>query len=443
MNNSIPEKNSLKRALGLFSCIMLVVGNMIGVGIFTTPGSVAARLPSSGLILLAWILGAFLSIAGALSYAELGAAYPFAGGNYVFLREAYGKLWAFLYGWTAAFITQTGTLAVLAIGFCSYAGISGPAGRVCAIALIIFFGLLNYLGVEIGAGSMDVITALKILSIAALALIGMSSGDGAWHNFSPAWAPSGGMWMAALATSLIPVMYTYSGWNATVYVGSEVKNPSRIIPLSLLFGVLITAVLYVSLNVFYIYAVPVDRMRGVIAVAQLASITLFGTTAAKILSAMIAVSILGCINATLLTAPRIPFAMAQDGLLFKRIAAVHPRFRTPGAAIVMTTLWACLLVLWGNFDQLLVYVTFPSLLMNLLTVIALFVLRRTKPELERPYRAWGYPLVPASFVLMTGWILVNVIWKEPAEAAFGIAITCLGIPFFYFFQQRREREPLR
>src|SRR5579872_2597786 len=219
-----PDKPNLKRVLGLFSCTMLVVGNMIGVGIFTTPGRIAASLPSSGLILLAWVLGALLAMAGALSYAELGAAYPEAGGNYVFLREAYGSLWGFLYGWAAAFITQSGTVAILAVGFTKYAGVTNSLHvQLIAVSLILFFGLLNYIGVQVGAGVVDVITFLKILSILAFALAGTFFGKGRFSNGAPYWPVQGHWWMAAgMATALIPIMYAYSGWNATVYVGSEV-----------------------------------------------------------------------------------------------------------------------------------------------------------------------------------------------------------------------------
>jgi basic amino acid/polyamine antiporter, APA family len=439
------EPNGLKRVLGLFSCTMLVVGNMIGVGIFTTPGRVATQLPSSGLMLMAWGVGAFLAICGALSYAELGAAYPYAGGNYVFLREAYSPLWGFLYGWAAAIITQSGTIAILAVGFTKYIGMDNPQHvQLCAVALIFFFGLLNYCGVKLGAGVVDLITFLKILSILALTVAGVFWGNGSFSHLSPTLPASGGWWIAGgLATALIPIMYAYSGWNATVYVGSEVKNPSRIIPLSLILGVLITATLYITLNFLYLYAMPAAEMKGVIAIAKTASERMFGPFSARMLSGLIAFSVLGCLNATLLTAPRIPFAMAQDGYFFKRFGNVHPRFGTPGAAILMMTLWSACLALWGgidhaNFYRLLDdYVTVPSLALNALTVIALFVLRRKKPQLERPYKAWGYPFLPLCFVFMILWMIMNEIRQDPRAAFAGIAMVAAGIPFFFYFQYRK------
>lgn len=297
---------------------MLVVGNMIGVGIFTTPGRIATLLPSSGLVFLAWILGAALAISGALSYAELGAAYPEAGGNYVFLRESYGPAWGFLYGWSAAFITQSGTVAILAVGFSKYAGITDPLTvQLTAIGLILVFGTLNYIGVKVGAGVVDAITFLKMLAILGFAGAAALIGHGSFSNIHPIQPETGGVWiLSGIAMALIPIMYTYSGWNATVYVGSEVKNPSKIIPLSLILGVCLTAGLYLLLNVIYIYAMPVPQMKGVIAIAKEAAGVMFSPKIAGGISFFIAFSVLGCLNATLLTAPRIPFAMAQSGYFF-------------------------------------------------------------------------------------------------------------------------------
>ena len=425
---------------------MLVVGNMIGVGIFTTPGRIAVLLPSSGLVFLAWILGAGLAISGALSYAELGAAYPEAGGNYVFLRESYGSSWAFLYGWSAAFITQSGTVAILAVGFTKYAGITSVAAvQACAIALIIFFGALNYIGVKVGAGVVDAITFLKIVAI--LGFAGAARFLRAWKLFQrfilyrPASAAALGI-LAGLAMALIPIMYTYSGWNATVYVGSEVKNPSRTIPLSLILGVCLTAALYLLLNAVYVYAMPVSQMGGVIAIAKEAAGVMFSPAVARGITFFIAFSVLGCLNATLLTAPRISFAMSQSGYFFTPFGKVHPRYQTPHNAILLQMVWASLLALWGgidhkNFYRLLDdYVTVPSLLMNALTVAALFYLRKHKPNLPRPYKAWGYPLVPFCFILSVLWMVFHEVCQDVVSALAGIGMVAAGIPFYLYFMRR-------
>jgi basic amino acid/polyamine antiporter, APA family len=437
------RSSELKRCLGLFSCTMLVVGNMIGVGIFTTPGRIANLLPSSGWVFLAWALGALLAMSGALAYAELGAAYPAAGGNYVFLRESYGRLWGFLYGWAAAFITQSGTIAILAVGFTKYVGLTDPLQvQLCAISLIVIFGTLNYLGVKLGSGAVNVITFAKILAIVGFAAGGAFFGKGDLNNIFPVWASGPNMGIAAgLAMSLIPIMYTYSGWNATVYVGSEVVNPSRTIPLSLILGVALTASLYMLLNLVYIYAMPVPLMKGVIAIAKESSGIFFAPGAAKIVSFFIAFSILGCLNATLLTAPRIPFAMAERGDFLPAFGKVHPKFQTPHRAILLQIVWGSLLALWGGIDHrhfyrlLDDYVTVPSLLMNALTVSALFYLRRTKPDLPRPYKAWGYPILPLIFIAVVLWMVVNEIRHDAFAAMAGIGMISLGVPFYFFFRR--------
>jgi len=430
---------------------MLVVGNMIGVGIFTTPGRIATLLPSSGWVLLAWVLGAGLAIAGALSYAELGAAYPRAGGNYQFLREAYGPFWGFVYGWAATFITQSGTIAILAVGFSKYAGIQNPAQvQVTAVGLILFFGALNYIGVKVGAGVVDAITSLKIVAIVGFAAAGAFLGHGSLSNALPLWTVDRGPWtevgarvtehrslFAGMAMALIPIMYAYSGWNATVYVGSEVKNPERVIPISLLGGVVLTASLYLVLNVVYLYAMPVGDMRGVIAIAKEAAGRMFSPGIAGGVSFFIAFSILGCLNATLLTAPRIPFAMAERGDLFPAFGVVHPRFRTPSNSILFITLWAVVLALWGGVDHkhfyrlLDDYVTVPSLLINALTVSALFHLRRTQPDLPRPYKAWGYPVLPLLFIFSVLWMVANEMRQDLSAALAGIAMMAACIPFYW------------
>jgi APA family basic amino acid/polyamine antiporter len=445
---SKPNAPQLTRVLGLFACTMLVVGNMIGVGIFTTPGRIAAMLPSSGLVILAWILGAGLALAGALSYAELGAMYPRAGGNYVFLTESYGPFCGFLYGWTATFMAQSGTVAILAVGFCKYAGIDEPRlVQMTAVGMILFFGLLNYIGVRVGSGIVNVITALKILAILGFAAAGLFFGHGSLAHALPILPPASVAWsLTAFLSALIPIMYTYSGWNATVYVGSEVRNPGRIIPLSLMGGVLLTALLYLLLNAIYIYAVPVQAMAGQIAAAKVAAGSLFLPRAAQGVTLFIAFSVLGCLNATLLTAPRIPFAMAQDGQFLPLFARVHPKFKTPSMAILLVTLWAVLLALWGGIDQkhfyrlLDDYVTVPSLLLNALTVSALFVLRRKAPDVPRPYRAWGYPVLPVLFIAMVLFMVAHEFHQDAQSALLGLGMVFLCVPFYLLFHKKKENE---
>jgi basic amino acid/polyamine antiporter, APA family len=291
----------------------------------------------------------------------------------------------------------------------------------------------------------DAITSLKIAAIVGFAAAGTFLGHGTFSNVHPLWTGSvnpPSSVLAGLAMALIPIMYAYSGWNATVYVGSEVKNPERVIPLSLLGGVVLTAALYLLLNVIYLYAMPVGEMRGVIAIAKEAAGHLFSPGIAGGVSLFIAFSILGCLNATLLTAPRIPFAMAERGDLFPAFAVVHPRFRTPSNAILFITLWAVVLALWGGIDHkhfyrlLDDYVTVPSLIINALTVFALFHLRKTQPDLPRPYKAWGYPGVPILFILSVGWMVLNEMHQDISAAIGGIGMMAACIPFYWFLRRQ-------
>lgn len=442
MQQNESQGPGLSRVLGLFSCTMLVVGNMIGVGIFTTPGRIADKLDSSGWILLAWGLGALLAMAGALAYAELGAMYPKAGGNYVFLREAFGPFWGFLYGWSASLITQSGTIAILAVGFTKYVGLTDPLlVQGTAVGLIAVFGGLNYLGVQVGAGVVNAITALKIAAIVGFAFMALAFGQGQAANALPLWVGSEASRLGLIATALIPIMYTYSGWNATVYVGGEVRRPERTIPFSLMLGVALTAALYLLLNAIYFYAVPVPAMAGQIAAARVAAEALFSAPVAQGISYFIAFSVLGCLNATLLTAPRIPFAMAAQGDFFRTFGAVHPRTRSPGNAILLVTGWSMVLALWGGLDHkhfyrlLDDYVTVPSLLTNALTVGALFMLRRRRPDLPRPYRAWGYPLLPLAFIATVLFMVVHEVRHDAGAALSGILMIALGAPAYLWIRK--------
>lgn len=434
------------RVLGVFSCTMLVIGNMIGVGIFTTPGRIATLLDAPLLVFLAWGVGGLLAMAGALAYAELGAMYPKAGGNYIFLKEAYGPFWGFLYGWSASLITQSGTAAVLAVGYTKYAGIENAAHvQATAIGLILVIGALNYIGVKVGAAAVNFITGLKIAAILGFAVAVTWFGHAAGSVcivLSGLPEPYQPLSYSSLALALIPIMYAYSGWNASVYVGSEIKNPGRTIPLSLIGGVAITGALYLLLNAVYLHVMPISEMRGVIAIAREVTVRAFSPGTEQAVSTFIAFSVLGCLIAHLLTAPRIPYALAQDGYFFKMFANVHPRFLTPANAVVLVSLWAAVLAFWGGVDHkhfyrlLDDYVTVPSLLINALTVAAVYVLRKKQPTLARPYRAWGYPVLPALFILVVLGMTWSSLRGDPWGAATGLGMIAAGAPFYLLFSRR-------
>jgi APA family basic amino acid/polyamine antiporter len=437
------SSSELKRGIGLFSCIMLVSGNMIGVGIFTTPGVVAKAFGQPWEVLLAWGLGGFLALTGALSFGELGAMYPEAGGTYVFLREAFGRPWAFISGWIFAAVITPGVVAVLAIGFASYLGF--PAGGPCkaaAVGAILLLAAVNYRGVRTGAFFQDVATFGKIAAMLGFSALAYFCGRHlqvipAPALVSPFRGPSSGaVPLKSMAVALIPIMYTYSGWNAAVLVGGEIKDPGRTIPQGLLWGTLVVTVVYLAMNTLYLAAVPVSEMRGDIVIAQTAAHHLLGPAWARAVAFLIAASSLGCLNATILTGPRIPYAMARDGLFFKAFEWVHPRFSSPGKAILFQMAWAVVLALTGTFDQLLDWVTVPSLLISLFCVAGLIRLRFSRPQAPRPYRVWAYPWVPLVFILMVVWVLVDNFRENPRDSFMGMGMIILGIPLYLFWTHR-------
>jgi APA family basic amino acid/polyamine antiporter len=436
---------------------MLVVGNTIGVGIFTTSGVVAEHLPSPGLILLVWVLGGLLSLAGALAWAELGAAFPLAGGEYVYLREAFGPFWGFLCGWSAFLVSFSGSIAVLAIALAEYLfGMLSlePAESAvwtlqlfdftCTISFVQVLGILlvwgvsflNYRGLHLGSLTQNVLSLSKLVAIGGLVTVGLRFGNGTWTHFAPAfaWNESRNV-VSAIGLALIPVVFTYSGWNATAYIASEVHNPQKTLPQSLLFGTLVTLSVYLALNVLYLYALSVGTLSGVVRVGEQATNALFGSGAAWAVSALIAVAIASAFNVMVLTGGRIYFAMACDGVFFARAAALHPRFHVPGNALLLQAVWASILILSGTFEQLLTYATLVIVSISALTVCAVFVLRWKRPNLPRPYRVWGYPWLPALYVLGAVWIFGNALWERPGESLLGIGLCAIGVPAYWWWRK--------
>ena len=443
-------------SLGLFSATMLVVGNTIGVGIFTTSGVVAEQLPSPGLMLMVWTLGGVLALAGALAWAELGAAFPLAGGEYIYLREAFGPFWGFLSGWAAFLASFSGSIAVLAIALAEYvAGVFpfAPTGGVLwtlhlfgflhtvsfaqflGILLVWAVSLLNYRGLHLGSLTQNLLSLSKLAAIAGLLVAGLGCGRGTWAHFSPAFPRNGGGSVAsAVGLALIPVMFTYSGWNAAAYITSEVRHPEKTLPRALALGTLITIGVYLALNVLYLYATPVAVLSGVVRVGEQAAGALFGPGAAWVVSALIALSIASAFNVVILTGGRIYFAMARDGVFFSRAAALHPRFHTPGNALLLQAAWSSVLILSGTFEQLLTYATVVIVVVSALTVSAVFVLRQRRPDLPRPYRVWGYPWLPALYVLGSAGIFLNALWARPVECLLGAGLCATGVPAYWWWR---------
>ncbi|HVL68985.1 MAG TPA: amino acid permease [Vicinamibacterales bacterium] len=445
----------LLRALGLGSAILLVVGTVIGSGIFLTTGVMAQAIPSASLLLLAWILGGVLTIAGGLTYAEMGAMFPRSGGVYVFLREAYGPLPAFLYGWASLLVVISGATAAVAVGFADYLSYFVPAlstsrvvvalavpwgeytisaAQLAAALSLAVLGAVNYVGVRSGNMVNVVLTAAKVGGLAAIPVMALIAGSVA-PAYTPVVPAEVVRPLAAFGVAMIAVLWTYESWYYVTYAAGEIRDPHRNVPRALVIGILILMGIYVTVNVAYLHAMTIDEMRGVTRIAERAATTLMGPGGATFIALTVVLSTLGCNAAGLLGGSRVLFAMAKDGVFLPAASRVHTRYRTPHIAITALTTWAIVLTLSGTYEQLFTYVMFASILFSVATGLALFRLRATRPEHPRPYRAWGYPWVPALYVLGASAFVLNTLVERPFESMFGLGIVLTGIPVY--LAQRR------
>jgi APA family basic amino acid/polyamine antiporter len=437
-------RDRLKVELGLWDATLLVVSGVIGSGIFLTPGAIAANLPHPGAILLAWLVGGILSLAGALANAELGAMFPRAGGDYVYLREAFHPAAGFLVGWLSFFVIYAGTIATLAAGFAAGLGhfvALGPGGELgVAVALTLAVSALNYVGVRWGARANNLTAVAKIGALAAFVLLGPLIGEGSGANLRPLVAGMDGLSLAAFGLALSPVLFSYLGWNSSVYVASEIREPGRNVPRSLFLGVGICTAIYLLVNGVYLYAIPVDALREVPNAGEEAARSLFGAAGGTLVAFFVLASILGTLNATVLVGPRIAYAMALDRLFFTGVDRAHAIYRTPGVAIVVQAgVATAILLLLGSFERALSYTTFAILLATMADVAALFRLRRSRPRQPRPYRAWGYPLVPALYLAANAAVAGALLSGHPRECAIGLAMALAGLPFYLAFSLRARR----
>jgi len=449
-----PDGKELARGLGLWDTSLLVLGLVIGGGIFLTPSSIAKAVPSGPWILALWIGGGLLAIAGGFVYSEMGAMLPQAGGMYVYFREAFGELPAFLYAWVAFWIIIIGGDAAVAVGFAQYFAIFFPglgsghvafalgpvtvsAGQLVAVALTLLLSATHYVGVKEGARIQGVFTSVIVVALLWISVGGAFAGRPA--GIAPAPAPVAAITIAGIGTALVGVFWTYYGWNEIVAVAGEVANPRRNLPVALILGTGLVTALYVGVNAVFLKAIPVAEMAGVEQPGFVASARLFGNGVAFLISLAVTAAAVGCTSAGLVPAPRIVFALARDGLFPRAFGRVHPRFRTPSFAIVVQAVWMSLLCISGRYDQLYTYATFFVILAYAATGIALFVFRRRRPDLPRPYRCWGYPVVPALFVASSAALAVNTVREQPRETLAGIGILLLGLPV-YFAMRRRPKE---
>ncbi len=434
-------RDQLRRELGLGDATLLCVAAVIGSGIFLTPGAIAERLPHAGLILAVWVAGGLLSLAGALANAELGAMYPHAGGDYVYLREAFSEFAGFLMGWVSFFAIFTGTVATLAAGFgealAPLFGLGEGGKLAVALATTFAASALNVYGVRESARVNNASALLKIGALGALVLLAPFSNTGSLANLSPLVAGAGEIPLASFGLALSPVLFSYLGWNSAVYVASEIHEPQANIPRSLFLGLGICIAVYLLVNVVYLYAIPVQDMRGLGNAGEAAALALFGPISGKLLAFFVLGSILGTLNATILVGPRIAYAMALDRRFFAGVDRVHARFQTPHVAIwLQAGIAAALLLVLRRFPSVLDFTTFAIVLATIADTLALYTLRRRKPDLPRPYRTWGYPWVPAAYLVANALVAFAMLRGNPLESLACLAVIASGIPFWLLFSRR-------
>jgi APA family basic amino acid/polyamine antiporter len=460
------SENSLIRQLGLFDSSMMMMGIVIGSGIFVTTGLIAQALPSAGLILLCWLVGGVLTLAGASIYAELGAAMPEAGGQYVYLREAYGPLPAFLFGWLMILVYVSGSIAALAVAFSEYCSyffpfisseniiystkirigdinfqISLTTAKIIALAIIFLLSAINYFGVIFGKIVQNIFTVIKIGSILIFIILGFTIGQTITIDFSlnPAGLSISQLIMG-FGIALVAVSWTFDGWNNVNFICGEIKNPKRNLPLALILGTLVVTILYILINYIYLSALPISEMAGVVTIAESAAKAMFGDVAIALFSAAVLISIFGALNGNIFTGARVVYKMAYDKYFFQRAGILHPRFRTPAFSIAIQSVWAGVLTLTGTFEQLMTYVIVGAMFFWIAAAASVFTLRKKYPNLSRPYKTRGYPYTPIVFISAISGILINTFFANPMEPVLGIIVILTGLPVFYYWKKKQRKQ---
>jgi APA family basic amino acid/polyamine antiporter len=445
----------LRRELGTGAAVSIVIGTVIGSGIFLVPHEMIARVHTPGMVFFVFVFGGLLSLAGALSYAELAAAMPEAGGEYAYLREAYGPLWGFLYSWIQMWVAKSGSIATLATGFFLYLAnffpllekifwkipvVLVPAGvievsygQIFAIALILGLGGLNYFGVKIGGNVQTAVTVVKVLLFSAIVAVGLFLGPA--HG--PTSAPTQSLTTAGFFAALVAALWAYDGWNNVTMVASEIRDPQRNLPLALIGGTLSVMAIYLLANWAYFHVLTADQVGANPRVAGEMMRHVVGDWGANAVSVAAMISIFAALNGSILTGSRVPYAAARDGLFFRSVARVNPKYRTPGISILALTAWASvLIVISGSYKELFTYVIFASWILYGMATAAVIVLRKKRPDLRRPYRTLGYPFVPAVFVLVAALLVVSTLADSPWESLKGLIIVAAGVPFYYYWRAK-------
>jgi APA family basic amino acid/polyamine antiporter len=450
----------LKRELGMWPAMSIVVGTVIGSGIFLVPKTMIERVGRVDIVFLVWVVGGLLSLAGALSYAELAAAIPEAGGEYAYLRDAYGPIWGFLYSWTQMWVAKSGSIATLATGFFLYltnffapldsvfytlplpiGPHGGPLefryGQLFAIALILLLAWLNYYGVKLGGNVQVAVTVVKVALIAFIIAAGLGFG----HAHAPAAGTVAPLTFAGFIAALVAALWAYDGWNNVSMVSSEIRNPQRNLPLALIGGTLVVIGIYFLANGAYFHIMSPNEVAGSTRVAADMMRKILGRPGANAVSVAAMISIFAALNGSILSGARVPYAAAREGYFFPAIARVNPRYHTPGVSIVVLSTWAALLVLSGRYDDLFNLVIFASWILYGMTAAAVIILRIRRPELSRPYRTLGYPVVPVLFICGALVLLVSTLIDRPRESLLGIGLIVLGLPFYFYWRKHLPHRP--
>jgi APA family basic amino acid/polyamine antiporter len=451
---SADEKSSLERSLTLFDTTLLVIGGIIGTGVFFNTSNVAQYVHTPGLILLVWIIGGGIALIGALSFAELSAMMPTVGGEYAFLREGIHPIISFLYGWAMLAIINSGALAAVSLKFAATLPTIIPNARIAAalatdtgvklvgLGALWTLAIVNYFGVKPGAIVQNVFTSGKLIALAVLIIFGLITPHTAASTATvqSQTAPYEGSLLIAIGAALAPVLFSYGGWQNSTYTGGEVKNPRRTLPRALFIGIFIVITVYLSAAYIYLRVLPVDVISHTTTLATDAAQKIMGDYGSRFISTAIVVSTLGFIDMTILTCPRVFYAMAKDGYLIKPAAYLHPKYKSPVVILVVYTVWTSFYLLGGNYGKLLSYTTFADWIFFGLTVLTVFTLRRKYPDLLRPYKVLGYPVLPGLFVLIAfAFVAVNFIGNKQ-DSIRGLGLILLGIPIFYIFRLINARE---
>jgi len=443
----------LRRALGVWAALAIVVGTVIGSGIFRVPQAMIQNVGTVPLVFLVWVVGGALSLAGALTYAELAAMLPGAGGEYVYLTEAYGPMWGFLYSWTQMSVAKSGSIATLATAFFEYTAHfipvfeevwlhAGPFsikyGQVFALVLILTLGMVNYFGVRFGGGVQVAFTALKVALIALIILAGLL------YSHPVAAAPAAApvvptSLFAGFIAALVAALWAYDGWNNVGMVASEIRNPQRNLPVALIAGTAGVIAIYMLANWAYFRVLSPGEVASHKLVAAEMMQRIYGATGAGAVSIAAMISIFAALNGSILTGARIPYAAARDGLFFSSAARVHPDFRTPGVSILMLAGWSSVLVLSGKYEELFDFVIFGSWILYAMATASVFVLRKKRPDLSRPYRTVGYPFVPLLFLIGATVLEISTLWTKPRESFAGIVLILLGLPLYFYWGGRSAK----